>query len=198
MSAKPFFVTGLPRSRTAWLSVLLTTDRSLCLHEPCALLRQVGDLSVIYGRDDYEFVGVADSALGFFAPEVIEAFSPRTVIVERDINEVERSLTQLGMPGTNYCELLLEALAEVRSHPLVLAVPFDALNDAGVVEEVYQHLMPGARLDRDRYELLAGMLVETNPLKTMAKAVENRENLTALMSGVWERLRPVEKTHAIH
>src|SRR5262245_11295408 len=29
----PFFVPGLPRSRTAWLANWLTTDTSLCLHD---------------------------------------------------------------------------------------------------------------------------------------------------------------------
>ena len=30
----PFFITGIPRSRTAWAANWLTTDTTLCFHEP--------------------------------------------------------------------------------------------------------------------------------------------------------------------
>ena len=59
MSAKPFLVTGLPRSRTAWLSVFMSGAGSICYHEPIGGIREVSDIEAIYKSDYYKFVGIA-------------------------------------------------------------------------------------------------------------------------------------------
>ncbi len=77
----PFFITGLPRSRTAWLSVVAG-----CVHEP-----GYGDMESarrIWSRP----VGIADAGLGMHLPAILREFQPRTLIVERPQLEVMDSL----------------------------------------------------------------------------------------------------------
>ena len=160
MSA-PYLITGLPRSRTAWLSVAATNDHSICFHEPTAWLDRWQDVfDKVWGAHWHRYVGISDSALGFHLPQIIERCAPRVLIVERDIQEVEASLRDLGLAGTNYCVLLSEALKY--EHPSILRVPFQSLRDSRIVAQALRHLMPDAWLSAERIEQLQRMNIQTD------------------------------------
>lgn len=180
--AQPFFIAGLPRSRTAWLSVLCTTDRTVCYHEPTALMQSLDSLDQIYDSRYYSHVGVSDSGLGFFAEEILKRWAPRTLIVERNVREVEQSLAQLGLPVTNYCDLLLEHLRHVKAHPLVMWVPFEALSEERTVERIFWHLLPGVAFDEARFDLLERMVIEPNPQMVVNAFVANADAIMGMMS----------------
>ena len=77
-----FFVTGLPRSRTAWMSVFLTHGPSICLHEPttrCGSMKEVREL--MESQQPLGWVGAADPNLGLFAEEWLAEFGHDTPIV---------------------------------------------------------------------------------------------------------------------
>lgn len=159
--SEPFLITGLPRSRTAWLSVAATNDQSICLHEPTIHLDRWEDVfDKVWQGHWSRYVGISDSIMGFHLSEIIERCRPRVLIVERDIHEVEASLRRLGVPPTNYCAMLKAALAY--AHPSFLRVPFQSLSDSRIVAHALRHLMPNAWISVERIEQLQRMNIQTD------------------------------------
>jgi hypothetical protein len=148
--SEPFLITGLPRSRTAWMAEVATFGRAVCFHEPMARLERWSEIFALWGAQSGAcFVGIADHGLGFFLPEIMRRAAPRTLIIERPIEEVEASLDLIGVPGSRlFLELLSKALAY--PHPRIGRVPYASLSDSNVVRYCLQWLMPGAPIDIDR------------------------------------------------
>jgi hypothetical protein len=192
----PFLVTGLPRSRTAWMSVLTTTAHSLCLHEPSAAFKDIEELRGFYDCDYPNFIGASDSGLGFFLPWILENIRPHTLIIERDPQEVTESLCQLGLPRTNYAYLLQEAIEPFRHHPLCLWVRFDRLDDRRTIEKVFWHLMPGVPFDEERWAQLARMHIQVDLRKALQHYSLHRSAADCFMRDVIRRVRPLEDQHA--
>lgn len=181
MKSKPFFITSLPRSRTAWLSAFMCTGKNICYHEPIYMIRDIEQLFGFYESSYYNHIGVSDSGLGFFIDWILENIQAKTVIIDRDIREVEQSLSQLGFPLTNYCDLLMEKLKSVKNHPLVLWVPFDSLNDKRTIQKIFWHLMPGESFDESRYEEFKKMNIELLVPEAIERCKSGHENMMHLM-----------------
>jgi hypothetical protein len=157
---EPFLITGLPRSRTAWMAVAALNDQSICWHEPLAWLKQWEGALDLWRSSAHRYVGISDSALGFHLPEIIARASPRVLVIERDIAEVKASGAALGIGPSNYLTLLKAAL--VIDHPLIVRVPYDALTDDRVVASCLRHLMPRADIHMDRIKVLQRMNIQTD------------------------------------
>ena len=200
VNAKPFLITGQPRARTAWLSVLCSTGASMCYHEPSGGMGDISELKGVFDSDFYKFVGVSDSIMGFFLDWIFEHIAPRTVIVERDPGEVLDSLSLLGLPRTNLPYLLRENLERFKDHPLVMWVPFDALETKRIVQRVFWHLMPGEPFDENRYDLLAKMRIETDRAKTFEMAFKHRSQHSRLLRDILPKIKLTEPKNerAIH
>jgi hypothetical protein len=144
-----FLITGLPRSRTAWWSVATTTPASTCRHEPLKYCASFDDLVACWdgGAD---FGGISDHGLTETLARVLDEVKPRTLIVHRNIDDVEVSLEAYfgagsfdRVAGRAYLEQYVAQIDAVKSHPLVRNVAFDVLGDLAVVEDCLQWLMPG-------------------------------------------------------
>jgi len=181
--SKPFFITGLPRSRTAWLALAATTDRSICFHEPLARMQEWQDVSHLWANDVYEFVAVSDSGLGFHIDHILETSAPRTLIVERPVGEVTASLRAIGIDNPSYCKALAEYIERVRPHPLVRYVGFSDLADIKVVAECLRWLMPGLGVDMNKLEELSRLNVQAD-MGLVWKQVEARKKDFAPLAGV--------------
>jgi len=88
-----FMVLGPPRSGTAWTANWLTTDTTLCLHDPL-WKRHYLELDEIRSS---RMVGVACTGLSLF-PKFVNNHQARKVILHRNIDEVNASLMAIGMP----------------------------------------------------------------------------------------------------
>lgn len=145
---RPFLITGLPRSRTAWLTAAANTVAdTMCLHEVTADLPRWQSIFGIWEEPwDAFHVGIADSALGFRLSEIIAYAAPRILIVERPQAEVEESLARIGVAKSNYCTLLAEKLEVFKTHPLVRHVAYANLADTAEVVRCMAHLLPGATI----------------------------------------------------
>lgn len=155
--SKPFLITGLPRSRTAWMAAAATDGRAVCFHEPMAAMRRWDDVfeQIWHGRGSMQHVGIADHGLGFHLPAIMDRLGPRTLIIERPIAEVNTALARLGLPPTNFCDLLAEHLAF--DHPRIRRVGYKDLEDAHEVRRCLEWLMPGQFIDQRRlarYQML--------------------------------------------
>lgn len=165
MDTSRFFITGLPRSRTAWLAAFLTTARTMCYHEPSVKMQRLEDIGDLYDHPGHEYthVGISDSALGFWAESVLEMYEPRTLVVIRNVNDVKESLADLGVPGGELCDELVSRLMPLHRDPLVLCVPFSALDDERVIQNVWFHLLPGVPFDVTRWREFAKLNIQRKP-----------------------------------
>ncbi len=83
-------VIALPRSATTWCSNWLTTDTTLCLHDPLAH-RHYSEWDEIVNN---KTLGIADTGISQFY-QWLNAHPARKVILHRDRNEIAESL---GLP----------------------------------------------------------------------------------------------------
>ncbi len=88
-----FFILGMPRSRTAWLSVALTYGDSVCLHEGVAGCGSFGEYAAKLRAVPSAIVGDSDPALVYWVPQLRAEFpNARFLVVWRDPAEALRSL----------------------------------------------------------------------------------------------------------
>lgn len=158
MPSKPFLVTGLPRSRTAWFSVACTSERSICYHEPTRTTSSFNDLKALWESDAHDYVGMSDHALGFQLSRIIAEIEPRILMVERDMVEVWRSLGRYlpdeMQPTSGTADAFLNDLqnhlSQWKKHRLVKRVAFDKLNDFSVMIDCLEWLMPHGNFEHVR------------------------------------------------
>lgn len=143
-----FIVIGLPRSGTTWLANWLTTDHSLCLHDPFSM-----GWPDTWPRDGRRF-GISCTG-AYLMPEFMAGQSCPVAIIDRPAAECEASLTELGFP-TGIIQELEEALGEAAGSRFKYASIWD---EAGA-KELWDFLIPDRGFDVLRYRLLAGMQIQ--------------------------------------
>jgi hypothetical protein len=194
MQAKPFLITSLPHSRTAWLSVLFSSGESICQYETISDLDTVDDLRGIWERDTHRYAGAADCALAWFLPWIMGNIAPRTLIVDRPVVEVDAALDRMGFARTDYCMQQMEQLRKYRQHPLVRWIGYDELDDEQAMRAATEHLTPGAHFDVDRFNLLKRMHIEVDIDKTFAKVQSRKANMARVLSGVMPEIHTLDAT----
>ena len=149
---RKFLITGLPRSRTAWLAVAATRGGVVCHHEPSAWLKDPDALTDLW-NEPHDAGGISDSALGIILPDILKTHRPRTLIIVRPPEAVGASVAAyLARGGVTIDRTLLArrlhrlggVLASCVDHPLVRAVDFESLCHIEVVKNVLEWLTPGA------------------------------------------------------
>lgn len=178
MPKSRFFITGTPRSRTAWLAAVFSTGPALCYHEPT---RELHELCQRHGGRS---VGVSSPSfvLRFRA---LRADYPRTpwLYVERDPQEALASLLVFLRPhfgaasaqAPEVIEAGLNALmarhqeeAQVlKAHPMVKVVRYEDLDNTAAAAEIWQHLLPDEPADLARWKLMGGLRIEQHAQKAL-------------------------------
>ena len=129
-----FMVIAAPRSGTTWAANWLTTDTTLCLHDPLFTCKP-HDLDAI---KSVRRIGIACTGIAYF-PEWLKAHPARKVILHRPAEAVDASLAELGLPPC--AEMMQENLAAIDGmhcqwtdlwekpraiYEYLLGLPFDA------------------------------------------------------------------------
>lgn len=141
-----FIVLGLPRSATTWLANWLTTDKSLCLHDPFAKsLPETWDAG---GKR----LGISCTG-AFLLPGWLEAQSCPVAIIERDPEACDTSLRKMGLPTT---WPLRKAFKQADGRRWRFADIW--IEDKA--REMWAFLLPGIAFDAARYRLLRGVRIE--------------------------------------
>jgi hypothetical protein len=148
----PFFVTGLPRSRTAWIANLLTTDTTICYHDVPFSIGAVGGGKVI----------------GFAGPQTCTQFTDVTrffpsapwLIVLRDRDEALRSLKKFTPVPDDYWNDRCHLISALCAKHQAMTVNFDELDNEEVVRGAWAHLLPGIPFDVERFNLLCTMNIQ--------------------------------------
>ncbi len=146
MANPEFIVLGLPRSGTTWLANWLTTDRSLCLHDPFATA-----LPEHWARDDRRF-GISCTG-AYLMPKWLRAQECPVAVIRRDPADCAASLARMGL---SLSEGLVGALAKVDGRRWRFA---DLWNE-NTARYLWAFLLPGIAFDAIRYRQLREMRIE--------------------------------------
>lgn len=141
-------VLSAPRSGSTWVSNWLTTEGSLCLHDP-VLSHSPEDLDALPCD---RMLGLSCTGLGLL-PDFVNAHPARKVIIHRDFKEVNRSLLAIGLsPLPRSWE---EALYKLDGKH----VDFRDLFRSTTAAEIYQFLT-GRPFDSARHSNLTRMHID--------------------------------------
>jgi len=141
-----FMILAAPRSATTWTANWLTTDTTLCLHDP--LLKWTKD--ELLELKSNKRLGVACTGLALF-PEWVNAHPARKVILHRPLNEVDESLQAIGMTG---CSAQWEGVLE-----MIVGVHIDWQDIFTRPQYVYEYLLDQP-FDAERWASLREMNVQ--------------------------------------
>jgi hypothetical protein len=143
-----FMILGAPRSGTTWAANWLTTDTTLCLHDPL-WTTHYQDLDTI---NSYKTVGVACTGLARFEPWV-NRHSARKVILHRPLHEINASLKRIGLDP--WPEDVYDLLHKIKGHHFSWRDLFD--NPAFIYEYLIQK-----PFDAERHALLKDIEMQPN------------------------------------
>ena len=88
-----FQVIALPRSATTWAANWLTDNDAICYHDPLSY-KTIQELKEF--NPDFTW-GISCSS-SWIAPKWLDSYDCPRIILERDLEEIEQSLTKLGLP----------------------------------------------------------------------------------------------------
>lgn len=146
-----FFITGYPRSKTAWLANWFTYLDSFCIHDGIEKgsmdrLREIrGDVG------SGVLIGNSDCGNCIWWKEFSDAFpKAKWVIVERDLNDVNKSISEVTGYDEKSCievnGIFTKSLEEVKRHLNPFILPFDFNSEK--LEELCQYLDVDFSLER--------------------------------------------------
>lgn len=194
---RPFFVTGFPRSGTAWCANLLTSGGALCLHEST----RFGANSDIWLYSE-ECRGTADPTILLNTTMVQDNKDAPVVWIRRDRKTAEKSFTKYAskldnVEPLNVTELFdkLETAAELAlvGRENVLVVDFDRLFTVESAEKIWKHCLPKLPFDKIRAKILCGFNVQQDLYGSWSGTVPNpiEAEPEPLMLPMPDRDRPV-------
>ncbi len=165
----PFFVTGMPRSRTAWLAAWLTTDTTLCLHDsPANCLPPV----------------VPGIRAGLSGPEVCMAFkdftacwpeSPWLIVDRVDARLAFAPILRKHVPDLSEAELddwwkkRAAQLAIVANGRRTIMVGFEELDSLPMAKVIWRHLLGEKPFDEPRWRLMNDLNIQQERVRHLVK-----------------------------
>lgn len=145
----PFIVYGLPRSRTSWLSMLLSYGDWTCHHEKAMLMRSMGDVKELFCTPNTGTVETAASygrcLLGWIVPNIKE------VVILRPVDEVMSSLIALSQRDgfvfdiqklRKIMERGSKSLYKIAKDPNVLVVNYCDLDKEDTCAKIFEFCLP--------------------------------------------------------
>lgn len=153
-----FFITGLPRSRTAWLAAWLTLGSVMCWHDK---------------KFSPELVQ-KDRRTGFAGPELVDQFDALSkqfpnapwIVVLRNPEDAMKGFLRVASGKYSphfdldkFWELRCFRLANMCEKPMVRAVQFEDLDLYHVAQFIWATCLPGIDFDRNRWELFNSLRI---------------------------------------
>lgn len=179
---RTFFIFSLPRSRTAWLANFLTHGDAHCFHEALISCHRASDLRPIFEEAKKPIVGNSDCLNALVADDLLTAFpESRLVVIERNIEEVEESLSALGSWDRSMIAWMREGLEHVKAKHGPLVVPYETLGTPDGCKQVWDHCIGGTPFDYARWETLDALNVQVDLEKHTVRVARNRDSLDYLL-----------------
>ncbi len=164
-----FLVLAPPRSMTAWLANLLTTDRTVCHHD----VLTNGGLARMRELVETPGVGFAETS-GLAIPLTLLGAFPdaRIVVIQSEPARVAVSLTKLGVDGPGFIRHVAPRIARAVS---ILSGHAMFVRDTEVIDRAgdIAAYLTGHRPSDARLALLRSLrVVKTNPLHGDPRALQ--------------------------
>jgi hypothetical protein len=143
-----FMVLSAPRSASTWVANWLTTDRTLCLHDP--ILEHAPEAFDDIPCD--RALGISCTGLALL-PDFVNDHPARKVIVHRDLDQVNQSLESIGLTklGPHWNDAFQTLVG--------MHVYYEDLFKPMAAKVIYEHLT-GFLFDALRHRLLCDIYVE--------------------------------------
>lgn len=186
MNRAPFAVLALPRSRTAWLSALLSYGDRRCDHEPSARFGGVEDLAAYFQSG----AGCTDTMLALRWTDIVRAAPDvRLAIVHRGVHDVRQAIRRRGygsLEVDRVCGEINRALNKAAKWRGAIAVQYRELENPATVKRVFEHCLR-VPFDREWFETWRDVNVQADEAD-MARIVEaNNRGIMALYGSTLER-----------
>lgn len=139
-----YFITGLPRSRTAWFAALFSASKDcFCFHDGLNGCRTVEELKIRLESRPERHVGDSDSGLMILD---LERLFPdaKVVLIKRDVEECRESLVEFI--GEEYGSTIDYAAMMMENVKDALVVEFDDIDSR--IDEIFTYCT-GEKLDPD-------------------------------------------------
>jgi hypothetical protein len=200
----PIFITGLPRSRTAWLANLFTWGEAFVEHDALKHLEDVAELpahfEALAAATGARTVGTSDSGLLMVWRRTMALFpGARWLHVRRPFEEARACFFQAfgrtpyqGMRSPTWPETVavFDRLQQVQQEfldhaPDVLTVPMEALSTEAGLRQAWEHLLPGAEYPEVRNRMLMDFRMRIMPERVavdparMMRLVERAQEVVA-------------------
>lgn len=149
VSNRPVFaITGMPRSRTAWLSCLFTCSSVECFHDLIGV-QSLPDVFRVLDESTAKVVGLSDCGYGFIFPETRQRYKAvREIIIERDpakcFDSMCRVLSDLPQePVAGAVTAIQERIDRMPERGrTLLRVPYESLDDIATLERMWNFAVP--------------------------------------------------------
>lgn len=171
----PFFIVGLPRSRTAWLANLLTYGPAFCLHDGLRDCETPDELATRLAATGALWPGDADPALPLFFRKIHARWpGARYVFIHRDPRQAREAYVRAtkslvtrkeAIKHFDALEPALLAMKTALRGQHVLEIEFERLEFRESARAIWQHCVPGTEFNAARWELLHRLRVEVIPAK---------------------------------
>jgi hypothetical protein len=149
-----FMVLGGPRAATTWCANWLTTETTMCLHDPLLeYTKRSLDLMTIPEKQ----VGISCTSTLLF-PDWFLKHPARKIVLYREPDEINRSLDALGLPKLDVPAHVQRVAAAVKA-----GVPiwhWESVFEKIVARKIWKHLLPHVPFDEYRHDLLTTMNVQ--------------------------------------
>ena len=101
LSENVYLIGGLPRTRTAWMSIMLSYQNAICLHEPIKHFKnplRLKSFIMRYFKKGFKYVGISCSTI-YIHRHLYKKLFPKAkfIFIRRKISEVEHSLNKLNI-----------------------------------------------------------------------------------------------------
>jgi len=175
--SQPFFIAGLPRSGTAWLSAILTAHGMPCLHEGVKFVEKgetyLDMLERMLGNGIVNFFGDAGAHIPIFYQEILKSFpSTNFVIISRSINASKVStiehLAKIKFPDDEFGKQVLDGidqcakeLAEMEMATPCAVFDFDYMFTSRGMNQIIRHLSGGeVRLNETIFNIFSRVNIQ--------------------------------------
>lgn len=174
-----------------WLSVLMTTDRSVCYPEAIKDMQDPEDVDRLIDAKGYAHVGIADAAMAFF-PDVIDRLLCPTVVVMREPIESAEELIRMGTNqqlACTFADRAFHACERLKGKVNVMVVHAKQLRERRVAQAIFWHCLPtGIAFDEVRFAMLSQLDIEQKPLAIAASARNNLSGMQAMFKDRFEHM----------
>jgi hypothetical protein len=178
----PFVVFSLPRSRSAWLSVLLSSPGAICGHDIGPTLRSPEEFGE---RLNGELAGTCETGAAFAWRQIWQMLPDANfVVIRRDPQAVVRSLDAFGISGQDEEMRTRSAqLDEISAIPGTLTLEADELADEAACAMIYAHCL-GRKMPSAWWAHLDHINIQVDMRRQLQLLAERRPQIEALKAQV--------------